>query len=187
MNKRPIIPSCHETAEGTVCLQHRVCPHWSPSNRACLLVKDGLFLPVEQHITAYCTSNHFTSCRQYQLLAGAEIRSSEDDSLPVNRRRSIRIPSHHVFRFSEITGSDQRPGRRDDDAWTIDLSNGGLRFASRWLLIPDTVIHFTLETEGAAANLEGRGRVVWSEPLESTPMFHAGLVFTETPLPATAS
>jgi hypothetical protein len=149
-----------------------------------MLVKDGLFLPIEQHVAAYCTSSYYPSCRQYQLLVGAETNVRDNESLPINRRRSVRIPSHNNFRFSEITGSDQLPGQRDDDAWTIDLSAGGIRFASRHPLNPDTTIHFFLEPDGMGDPVEGSGRVIWSEPLENTPLFHAGIAFAEPPPPA---
>lgn len=181
MSKHPLSdkhsPEPHETQWTRQC----VCPHWSPSDRACLLVKDGLFLPVEQHVAVYCMSCHFPSCRQYQTLAEPAIHQGKDGDLPINRRRSIRIPSYHNFRFSEITGSDQLPGQRDDDAWTIDLSAGGIRFASRHPLNPDTTIHFFLEPDGMGAPVEGSGRVIWSEPLENTPLFHAGIAFAEPP------
>lgn len=161
-----------------------LCPHWSACSRSCLLVKDGLFLPVEQHVAAYCTTSHYPSCRQYQLFAGSDAQMGEYASQSINRRRSVRIPSHNNFRFSEITGSDQLPGQRDDDAWTIDLSNNGIRFATRRPLAPDTLIQFSMDADGAVAQLEGSGRVVWSEAIENTPMFHAGIAFTESPVPA---
>ena len=181
MRKQSLSDKNNPDSHKTQWLRQCICPHWSPSDRACLLVKDGLFLPVEQHVAAYCTSSHFPSCRQYQLLAGSNVNVGDNESQPINRRRSVRIPSHNNFRFSEITGSDQLPGQRDDDAWTIDLSNGGIRFASRLPLAPDTVIHFSLETDGTDAQMEGAGRVIWSEPLENTPLFHAGIAFTAPP------
>lgn len=184
MKKQPVSEQAHETAQETLRLQQRVCPHWSPLSRACLLVRDGLFLPVEQHVVAYCTSSHHPACPQFQQQAHIDVDQAIEDSLPVNRRRSIRIPSHHAFRFSEITGSDQMPGHRDDDAWTIDLSNHGIRFASRQTLAPDTLIHFSLETDGTVSELNGIGRVIWAEPLETAPLFHIGLAFTEQPAPA---
>ena len=123
-------------------------------------------------------------CSYYQLLAGAEDKAGQDQAAAINRRRSIRIPSRHFFRFSEITGHDSLPGLREDDAWTIDLSDHGIRFASRLPLTLDTDIRFLLETEDTAAKVEGTGKVVWCEPLENTVLFHAGIVFTDPPEPA---
>ena len=158
----------------------------SPSRRACLLVKEGLFIPIDQHVAIYCLSSHYLSCRHYQLLANAEDEAGQDQIAPINRRRSIRTPSRHAFRFSEITDHDNLPGLREDDAWTVDLSDHGIRFASRQVLIRDTDINFFMEADNTAAKVEGTGKVIWCEPLENTPMFHAGIVFTDRGDPALA-
>ncbi len=141
-------------------------------------------MPVEQHVTAYCLSTYYPSCRHYQLLAATEETITQEHGTPANRRRSIRIPSHHSFRFSEITGHDQIPGFREKNAWTIDLSDHGIRFTSRQPLPLNTDIRFFLEDDDRASQLEGIGRVVWCEPLENTALFHAGIVFTDQPNPA---
>lgn len=158
-----------------------VCPHWDAANRACLLVREGLFLPVAEHVAAYCLSGQYPLCVHYELLAGQDEYAEKNDVPPVNRRRSLRIPSRHLFRFSEITGSDQLPVIREDDAWTIDLSDHGIRFATRQQLALDTAVRFVVETGGTASLLRGSGRVVWSEPLENSPLFHAGIAFLDHP------
>lgn len=160
------------------------CPHWSPHSRACLLVKEGLFMPVEQHVAVYCITSFHISCRHYQLLDEAEILTGQEQEAPANRRRSIRIPSRHLFRFSEITGHDQIPGFREDNAWTIDLSDHGIRFTSWQPLTLNTDIRFALEADDRAVQIEGTGRVVWCEPLENTALFHAGIVFSDRLDPA---
>jgi len=157
------------------------CPHWCRSSRSCQLVKEGLFLPIDQHVASYCLSSHYPSCVHYQLLAGVDGDTGRDRDEAANRRRSIRVPGTHAFRFSEITGHDQMPGLRENDAWTIDLSDHGIRFASRQLLTADTAIRFFLEAEDSTPPVEGIGRVVWCEPLENTPLFHAGITFTHPP------
>ena len=97
----------------------------------------------------------------------------------LNRRQFIRIPSRHVFRFSEIIGHDELPGRRQDDAWTLDLGTGGLRFVSRVPLPVQAAVHFLLEGDSAIASITGTGRVAWSEPIEKTVLFYVGLAFVE--------
>jgi hypothetical protein len=160
-------------------LEKTNCPHWDSPSHTCQLIEVGLFLPVEQHVVSFCLSSHYPSCRHYQLLATLDNTSGRVDTPPVNRRRSIRIPSHHVFRFSEITGRDHLPGVREDDAWTIDLSEHGIRFATRQVLTADTALRFSLDVDETATKIEGIGRVIWSVPLANTPLFHAGIVFTE--------
>lgn len=162
---------------------HTSCPHWAPLTGTCLLVKDGLFLPVEQHIITYCQTSHYRNCRHFQQLAGEENHSGLSPIPEDNRRRSIRVPGRHAFRFSEITGSDQLPGIREDDAWTIDLSEHGLRFATRQTLAPQTPIRFLIQFNRILPPAEGSGRVVWSEPIENTQLFHAGIAFDDPSFP----
>jgi len=156
------------------------CPHWCSSSSSCPLVKNGLFMPLEQHVAAYCLSTYYPSCSQYQLQTGAVDREQTD---PINRRLSIRVPCRHSFHFSEIIGHDHLPGLHEDNTWTIDLSDHGIRFASRHLLPLDTDIRFFLETDDRIDKIEGTGRVVWCTPLDNTALFHAGIVFTDRPNP----
>ncbi|MGD9948356.1 MAG: PilZ domain-containing protein [Desulfobulbus sp.] len=144
-----------------------------------MLVKDGLFLPVPEHIAAYCTSQYYLSCHHYQLLANLHDHPPKEDQRPINRRRSIRIPRYHLFRFSELSPNKQTPETRQEETWTIDVSEHGIRFASYRYLAPDTLIRFSLEGENRLNIDNGQARVVWSEPLENTPLFHAGIAFSE--------
>jgi hypothetical protein len=165
---------------------NRVCPHWDPGNRSCLLVRDGLYLPIEQHVIAYCLSDQYASCSHYGMLSGEEKEVRNDHESSLNRRRSIRIPHQHPFRFSEIIENDQHPGVREDDAWTIDISEHGVRFATRQRLTTNTMLNFCLEVGETAAKIEGTGRIIWSVPLANTPLFHVGIAFTEQ-LPSPSS
>jgi hypothetical protein len=144
-----------------------------------MLVTDGLFLPVQEHITTYCTSEYYPSCRHYQLLATPANTPQSTDHQPSHRRRSVRIPRYHGFRFSEISPKDRLPTKRTEETWTIDLSQQGIRFASYRFLPPDTMIRFSLDSEGGICPTTGQGRVVWSEPLENTPLFHAGIALID--------
>ncbi|MBV5316565.1 MAG: hypothetical protein JZU50_02040, partial [Desulfobulbaceae bacterium] len=51
--------------------------------------------------------------------------------------------------------------------------------ASRQLLTVDTTIRFFLRTDDSAPLIEGIGRVIWCEPLENTPLFHAAIAFND--------
>ena len=143
-----------------------------------MLVKDGLFLPVQEHITAYCTSQHYPSCRHYQLLASEHQEPARDNHLPVNRRRSVRVPQYHLFRFSELHPKQRTPENRLEETWTIDVSEHGIRFASYRYLAPNTLIRFSLEGDNRRDIARGEARVSWSEPLENTPLYHAGIAFS---------
>jgi hypothetical protein len=182
MNKKKMINQSRINVPQKSRLKKCTCPYWAASSRACLLVKEGLFLPLQQHVDVYCLSSRYPSCRHYLLLAEAQnktIQERQEQTSAISRRRSIRIPSHYSFRFSEITANDQLPGLQEDDAWTIDLSDHGIRFASRQWLTPDTVIRFFLILDDSNGGIEKTGRVIWCEPLENMPLYHAGIAFPD--------
>ncbi|WP_310598701.1 PilZ domain-containing protein [Desulfobulbus sp.] len=154
-----------------------VCPYWEPESRSCLLIEEGIYLPVCAHIATYCQTSQYALCGQYELLAAADRLRASNGLLASNRRRSVRIPTHHVFRFSEITDNDQLPSIREDDAWTVDFSAHGIRFATRQLLPPETALRFEV-IKDSTDSLAGIGRVVWSKPIESSFLFHSGIAFT---------
>lgn len=164
-------------SETTSQVNHGACPHWNRRGGNCALIQDGLFLPVEQHVHAYCLSGLYAACSYFQQLAEGADSGAGRTMPPVNRRRSIRVPDRYLFRFSEIDDSDQISGFREDDAWTVDLSDHGIRFACHQFLPPGTKLKYYLGTGTDTDRVDGLGRVVWSEPLANTPLFHIGIAF----------
>lgn len=158
-----------------------VCPHWDSVHRACLLDKEGIFLPTEQHVASYCLSCYYAICSHYERFACTDSTGASQQQMPTNRRRSLRTLQHHIFRFSEVTGNDQIPGVPEGDGWTIDRSEHGIRFVGLYLLTPETTIRFSLEAENTGDATEGTGRVIWSEPLEKSSLFHSGIAFCDRP------
>ena len=131
---------------------------------------------MEHHVASYCLTPRHPLCSYFQ---GTDVAPSVTTEPEVKRRRSVRIPDRNTFRFSEITAFDQTGGRHQDDAWTIDRSDHGIRFATRHLLRPDTILDFTVESDDTTATLQGRGRVVWSQALDNSPLFHAGIALLD--------
>ena len=139
---------------------------------------DGLFLPVEEHIIAYCGAKFYAACPHYQLLGISKTESPKSDNPAMNRRRSARIPQYHVIRFAEISSDSHFPENRTEESWTIDLSQHGIRFVSYRIIEPETKLSFTLGGRDGTRPTKGSGRVVWSEPLENSPLFHTGIAFS---------
>ena len=148
-----------------------ICPHWSVSGRHCLLARDGLFLPVARHIRDFCESEGHVRCARFRAYTRKSARAT-------NRRRSARLAERHLFHFSEIYQTDLPTAHPGDEAWTLDLSDHGLRFATTCQLQPDMAIHFQLEGNGSPGR-EGTGRVVWCQPLADTAFFEAGVVLLD--------
>ena len=153
------------------------CPYWEQDSHLCLLVEEGIFLPIEAHISTYCLTSLYALCNQYEVLVSHDQWSEQSGYFTNNRRRSVRIPSQHLFRYTEITGSDHPPSIREDDAWTVDLSAHGIRFSTRRLLPPKTMLRFEM-VKGDKESIAGIGRVVWSKPIESSQLFHSAIVFS---------
>ena len=173
MDKKKSSPP--ETAASSADLDTtRYCPHWNASGRLCLLGTDGLYLPVHEHIVAFCESSGHQRCARFRAHADRVTRA-------VNRRRSVRLPERHLFRFSEISPTEPTTASTaDDEAWTLDLSDHGLRVATTCRLRPNTAIHFELTGNGNPARA-GTGRVIWCQPLADTAFFEMGVALVDHP------
>lgn len=154
------------------------CPLWSRNTQSCLVVKDGLFLPAADHIVAYCETPYFASCSYYQQNILDLQHHEASDTQWENRRQYERHPFRHAFRFSENMENGEMGEVHDDNALTIDLSEGGIRFETRENIPVDTQIAFFLDDEHGP--MYGIGRVVWSSAIENSPLFHSGFVFTDS-------
>ena len=174
MDKKKSSPP--ETAASSADLDTtRYCPHWNASGRLCLLGTDGLYLPVHEHIVAFCESSGHQRCARFRAHADRVTRA-------VNRRRSVRLPERHLFRFSEISPTGPASAATADEAWTLDLSDHGLRVATTCQLRPETAIHFEVTGNGNPGRA-GTGRVVWCQPLANTAFFEIGVALADQPDP----
>lgn len=159
------------------CVQQLVCPHWSPQDRSCLLSREGLYLPVAEHVQIYCEGGNYASCSQYMNLAlRPDTVASVDKG--VNRRRHRRVPGRFFFRLAESTG-EELDRLIDDAAITVDLSRGGIRFESYRALSEGTEILFSLNGDFSGTPLRGVGRVKWCRSLDNAPLYHAGISFLD--------
>ena len=149
------------------------CPHWNSSARLCLLAEDGLFVPVREHIAAFCEGGGQAHCPRFRAHA-------DRVAMVANRRRSVRLPERHLFRFSEISPTEPTSANVADEAWTLDLSDHGLRVATTCQLRPETAIHFEVTGNGNPGRA-GTGRVIWCQPLADTAFFEMGVALVDHP------
>ena len=163
--------------------KNSTCPYWSSFDRSCMLVKNGLFLPLYQHVTSYCLNVRHPLCSHYQSLACAGENHDKDWEHRLERRQFIRTPCRQAFRFSEITADKMMPSLEHENTWTIDISEGGLGFVSRQLLPRETIIRFSLEGDDSIPPRKGKGRIAWTKPFEIRPLFYIGMAFTKRQQP----
>ena len=154
------------------------CPYWSPCTSSCLLVESDLFIPLKNHVALYCSSGRFALCPTYLHLTEAASQPQAAEEKPIKRRRSVRIPCHHPFRFSQVVNR-QPADMQENTSWILDVSDHGLRFASDQSLSQETTICFCIEDEATATKIEGVGRVVWSAPLNNTSLYQVGVAFKD--------
>ncbi len=157
-----------------------VCPHWSSTGRNCMLCRNGLFLPVSEHVATYCLTSNYTSCPQFieaLVEAGGPVPSR--DITARDRRRHDRIPARFSFRLSELLAEDALENPIDDSACTVDLSPGGIRFESPRPLSVDARVKFFISPGSSDDLLAGTGRVRWCRSLENVPLFHVGIAFAD--------
>ncbi len=158
---------------------HKICPHWSLTGRNCMLCKEGLYLPVAEHVATYCQTGNYTSCPQFlEALIHGDLPGSSP-MVERNRRRYDRIPARFSFRLSEFLAEESLENPIDDSASTVDLSPGGLRVESCRPLAVDSRVRFFLTGDSSDSSLGGTGRVRWCRSLDNAPLYHVGIAFAD--------
>ena len=158
----------------------RGCPYFFESGHECLMTNGGLYIPMPEHINNLCVTPRFDQCYHYIQgcsvvgdLAG-QLGFTHNDS----RRRYRRIMERIPLQLNDC-GHDGRGAEiLDHEAFTVDLSFGGIRLESRVPLPVQGKIAFVVGQNGDALRWEGLGEVRWTDELESG-VFHSGLIVTD--------
>lgn len=172
-----------------------VCPYWSNSTKSCLVSKQGLYLPVPEHINTYCRTGNHLSCPQFEQ-QDADLPEYKNDSGKVADRRERKVVADRRDRkaadrreCARITGSYslQLAGLKEDGnttflldkkATTVDLSVGGIRLQTHCELPVNSMVSFSLN--GASGPpVQGIGQIKWCRSLTGSSVFHAGIVFSD--------
>lgn len=161
----------------------KVCPHWSPASRSCLLSRGGLYLPVSDHVETYCRTENYLSCPQF-VSGGLVVDAAVDDSVATGaeRRMYVRVPGRFLLRIAHHANGDSVDEVIDDSASTVDISLGGVRVESYRKLPVDSLVTFSLNGDFFSEPVKGVGRVTWCRSLEQAPLYHAGLAFEDVRL-----
>ncbi len=157
---------------------HIKCPFWSAESRKCTVGNSGLFIPLDDHVEAFCKTLHFTACTQYALHSENQICLLEKvRKTEANRRKYMRIPTTHDITLVKIFKSKQLESQFSYTAKTIDVSQSGLRVTINNPLIQATTVYCSFDDSFPQALHEVTGRVEWCNKQVDEPGYQAGLSF----------
>ncbi len=160
------------------CKNHEKCPFWSAASTKCSLCNGGLFIPLDDHMEAFCKTFRFSACVQYtlhsenQIYLQEKVRISEE-----NRRKYLRIETAHEITLVKILKSGKLVSDFSSDAKTIDVSKGGMRMFTQNPLAYDTLVHFTFDNSFPQALHEVTGQVQWCNKQLNETGYQAGISF----------
>ncbi len=162
--------------------QRTFCPFWSPYSQKCSLCSEGLFIPLEDHIEAYCRTDEYPMCLQYNLSSQSYPNSANANTTigSDNRRRYQRVEGLHRITLVRLSATGKVASHFAIPATTLDLSLGGFRLKSDEPLINDTVVQFSFDDLAPDFPLNGTATIRWCHRLVDSPEYQAGLAFCGT-------
>lgn len=156
------------------------CPFWCKQTKKCTVQQKGLFIPLEDHVDLYCTSNNYPNCLQYSHQVSGQLQFADETIHSfINRRRFVRIKLQRQVTLVR-TSSTNDPTEVTNQAQTLDLSLGGMRLATEKPLHSDSVVQFSFDDETMPDHmLTGSGYIAWCNKQIDEPGYQAGIVFGE--------
>ncbi len=160
-----------------------VCPFWSMPTMKCQLCREGLFIPLNDHIELYCRSAHYPQCLQFSLHA-ADHRKRDGKNCS-NRRKYERVAVSHRVSLVELAPMEHATSRLSaaDNAGatgrTLDLGKGGMRLATEQPLPKAAAIRFSFEGSFPKGVQSGEGHVAWCRKQKNIPEYQIGIAFRD--------
>jgi hypothetical protein len=154
------------------------CPFWSALSMKCQICKGGLFIPLDDHVEAYCKTPYYSRCLQYGLYPGNHLEISDRvKQSNKNRRKFARIEACYQITLVRLVHSDTIISHFSTFAKTLDLSSGGIRLTTNKPLSNDSLLYFSLSDSFPKNLQEGVGQVAWCNKEIDTPSYQAGISF----------
>ena len=159
------------------------CPYWAlDSRKECGISKNGLYIPMPQHVRTFCLASKYYQCSQYikgcdLLMAQEEYETNE--FLDSRERRRLRRYSEQLH--LDLVTCDRDIGPQEMNfykAKSLDVSLGGLRVESFEELAKDSFVSFIMDPDFSSKSLLGIGDVKWCEPKINTNRFESGIAFS---------
>ncbi|PHR28993.1 MAG: hypothetical protein COA36_04755 [Desulfotalea sp.] len=155
----------------------KTCAFWSVDLKKCQVCKGGLFIPLDEHITSYCTSNDHHYCLQYCLHARKTKQTDQDKQPSTNRRKSQRVEISKQVQLLKTIKSGKIINQISANAKTLDVSNVGMRLQTNVPLVNDTVIQFSFDDTFPVTLKTGAGLVEWCNKQIDSPGYQVGISF----------
>ena len=153
----------------------RHCPYWLAKSRKCLISRQGLFIPLESHISNYCTTLRHTHCRLYVDELFVQQASTKVSKL--NRRKYNRFPSGRQLTLQQVTGARSRRKASYKTVYTTNESAGGLQVRTQSPLFDGALVSFSYKSLADSSHKEKLARVMWCRYQKDSLVYLAGLSF----------
>lgn len=159
------------------------CPYWADGDaNACNMTKGGLYIPMPGHIEMFCSTGRYGQCSQY--LRSSEMVHEEAEKygfVTGQGRRRYRRFAERIALSLFAGGVDAGRGVcSDDEAFSVDMSLGGLRMESRQQLMVDDIISLQFGSDFAEPGYSGSAQVCWCEAKKDEEgVFQAGIAFKD--------
>jgi hypothetical protein len=156
------------------------CPFWSATSKKCSICEGGLFIPLDDHVEAFCKTPRFSACPIYvdhsenQLVLLEKVRKSE-----LNRRKYMRFETSRHLTLIKIFASGKLVSQLASDVKTIDISKGGVRMATEQPLDNDTVVQISFDDATSQTLHEITGHIKWCNKQPDEPGYQTGVSFPE--------
>ncbi len=154
------------------------CPFWSALSLQCRICNGGLFIPLDDHIEAYCKTPDYPQCLQYALHPGNHLQIIDKAKQSnKNRRKFARIEVCYNITLVRLVHSGTVVSHFSTFAKTLDLSNSGMRLTTNKPLINDSVLQFSFGDTFPENLQDSAGQVAWCNKEVDAPGYQAGISF----------
>ncbi len=156
--------------------RHSSCPFWSPTSGNCKISHEGLCIPLDDHIDAFCKSEEYHGCEHFC------VNSATDNKAACNTVSERRRSDRH-FGFQEIK-IIQSPEYTDDQgshlsAHVVDFSENGIRLLAATQLDRDSTVTCALDERYPEHLRSAAAMIRWCRPLRNNGGYQVGLSFRD--------
>lgn len=158
----------------------RQCPYWSETSKECRICQGGLFIPLDDHIEAYCTTLSYPQCLQYSF--HPDQQRPLPDAVPhpaSNRRQYPRVEACCKITLVQLITTGTVVAHFSAFAETLDLSRGGMRLATNKPLPDTALLTFSFDRSFPEKLHDATGQVMWCNKEIDSPGYQAGVSFRD--------